>query len=97
MENGIELSPEELALALEKAKREAQALLDKMTPEEREQARIKAEKLIEEDNASMQKLIDDAKRVASEFSEKKAPSFCTGCGAPAGKGNFCEYCGQPLK
>ena len=95
MEN---VSQEELEKALEKAKRDAQEMLDKMTPEEREQALKRAEKLIEEDRASMQKLIDDAQAIAAESApaEKAKPKFCTNCGAPAGAGKFCTNCGSPL-
>lgn len=98
MENNLKFSPEELEKMLEKAKKEAQAMMDKMTPEEREQAMLKAKKAIEEDNARMQKLIDDAAKVAAGFpsGEKEKPKFCTNCGAPATGGKFCEYCGNPL-
>lgn len=99
MDNNLNYSPEEIEKMLEKAKRDAQAILDKMTPEERAQAEIKAKKLIEEDKASMQKLIDEGNRIASALpvKEKKTPKFCANCGAPTNGGNFCEYCGSPLQ
>ena len=72
-------------------------MLDKMTPEEREQAEIRAQKLIEEDRIAKQKLIDEGTVIAAKFSGTKAPEFCSCCGAPAGTGKFCAYCGQPLQ
>ena len=98
MENNLNLSQEELEKLLEKAKKDAQAILDKMTPEEREQAEINAKKLIEEDKASMQKLIDEAAAVAAgNFpNAKEKPKFCSNCGAPVNGGKFCTYCGSPL-
>ncbi len=99
MENNLDFSPEELEKMLEKAKREAQALLEKMTPEERERAERKEQELIAEDRASMQKLIDDAAKAAAGSlpTEKEMPKFCTSCGAPASGGKFCTYCGSPLQ
>ena len=84
---------------LEKAKADLQAALDKMMPEERRQAELNAQKAIEEDNARMQSLIDDANRVAAQTSAQnaQAPKFCPSCGAPASGGNFCQYCGNPLR
>lgn len=98
MANDMGFTPEELEQMLEKAKRDAQAALDRMTPEERAQAEAKAQKLIEEDRAAMQKLIDDAAKVAAGDlpGKKEKPKFCPACGAEAGDGRFCEYCGSPL-
>ena len=95
MDNVPDMSPEELEKLVEKAKAELQAKLDRMTPEERAQAELKAQKMIEADNARMQKIIDDAKKIISDTAP--APKFCSNCGAPAGGGNFCEYCGNPLR
>jgi len=96
MENKSDYTPEELEKALEKAKKEAQALLENMTPQEREEAQRKAQKLIEDDSASMQKLLDDARSVLGSSAEKEAPKFCVNCGAAVGEGKFCPFCGKPL-
>lgn len=98
MENNADISREELEKMLEKAKRDAQAMLDKMTPEERAQAQARAEKAIAEDQAAMQKLIKDASALASgsDPQQKKAAGFCKHCGAPSEGGKFCTYCGMAL-
>ena len=96
-ENNLNLSREELARLLEEAKRKTQEMLDKMTPEERARAEAEAQRRIAEDQASMQQLIDEAKRVAGPApAAEKAPNFCRNCGAKAGGGKFCEYCGSKL-
>ena len=89
-------TPEELQKMIEKAQADLQAQLDKMTPEERAQAERRAKQLIAEDAASMQKMIDEAAAVAGGMPVKEAPKFCTNCGAPAGNGRFCAYCGSAL-
>ncbi len=95
-----DISREELERLLEKAKRDQQEILAKMTPAEREAAELRAQKLIEEDAARRQKLIEDAAAIAAGAvpapQEPKAPKFCSNCGAPAGGGKFCTYCGSPL-
>ena len=96
MENSVNMTPEELKEMLEKAKRELQERLDKMTPEERQKAEQKAEAAIEEDRRSMQELIDSAASVAASFEAKHGPRFCTSCCAPVSGGKFCSYCGSPL-
>lgn len=97
MENNLNPSPEELEKMLEKAKKDYEAAISKMTPEERAQAEMKAQKLIEEDKAAMDKMIEDAARVAAgEFPQKPAPKFCPGCGAAVNGEKFCAYCGNPL-
>lgn len=96
MDNNSMPSREELEQMLEKAKRELQEKLDRMTPEERAQAEIRAKKMIEEDEAARQKLLDEAAAIAGGAAPKKAPNFCGHCGAPADGGKFCAYCGMPL-
>ena len=93
----MNMDPEELRKALEKAQKDAKAMLEKMTPEEREQAEKRFGKLVEEDRASMQKLIDDAKKAASGLPAGSKPKFCPNCGAPSGEGKFCAYCGNQLQ
>ena len=98
MENVSVPSPEEMQKLIEKAQQEVQAALAKMTPEERAQAESRAQKLMEEDRASMQRLMDEAAKVAAGDipKAKAAPKFCTNCGAPVSGGKFCTSCGSPL-
>ena len=98
MENMAIPSQEEMAKLLEKAQRDLQAALEKMTPEERAQAELRAKKMIEEDQASRQALVDEAAKILADFppKEKAAPKFCTNCGAPVRGGKFCTNCGSPL-
>ncbi len=97
MEHSLDMSQEELQKALEEAQRKAQEFMEKMTPEERAQAEIKARELIEADRASMQKLIEDAQRLTAPAPEAKAaPKFCSNCGAPVSGGKFCTNCGSAL-
>ena len=67
MKNNTEISREELERALEEANKKAQAMLDKMTPEERAQAQTKANRTIAEDQAAMQKLINEASAVMNSY------------------------------
>ena len=99
MDTNINYTPEELQALLEKAQKELQEKLDSMTPEEREQAQLRAQQAIEDDAASMQKLMDDAAKVAAGDipAQKPVPKFCPNCGAPAGDGNFCQFCGTDLQ
>ena len=90
-------TPEELQQLLEKAQRDLQAALEKMTPEERAQAEARAQKAIEEDRASIQKMLDEGAKIAAGIPQRSEPKFCTNCGAPAGGGKFCTNCGNPLR
>ena len=94
----MNMTPEEMQQALEKAQRELQEKLSKMSPEERAAAQAKAQQAIQDDAVKMQKLLDDAAKVAAGATPAAAtkPKFCGNCGAPAGSGNFCEFCGSPL-
>ena len=91
-------SREELQKLIEKAQRDLEEQLAKMTPEERAAADRKAQKLIEEDRAAKQALIDEAAKVAAGdlSGAKPRPKFCTNCGAPVSGGKFCMNCGSPL-
>ena len=88
-------SREEMEQILEKAKRELQEKLDKMTPEERAQAEIRAKKMIEDDETARQKMLDEAAALIGS-APKVPPKFCGHCGAPADDTAFCAYCGMPL-
>ncbi len=89
-------TPEEMQELIEKAKRDLEETLNKMTPEERKQAEIKAQRAIADDKAKMDKMIAEAQAVAAQSAPKTAPKFCGNCGAPANGGKFCQYCGSPL-
>ena len=91
----MDYSKEEIEKMLEESKAKLQEALDKMTPEERKQAELKAREVIKEDQESISRLIEDAAKYASS-PDKEMPNFCSNCGAKAGGGNFCEYCGAPL-
>ena len=99
MDKKTEFTPEELQAMIEKAQREWQEKLAKMTPEEREQAEMRAKKIVEEDEAKRQALIEEAKRVAvGDYTKKpETPKFCPNCGAPVAGGKFCPNCGKPLQ
>ena len=89
-------TPEELQEMVEKAKRDLQAKLDKMTPEERRQFEIKAQQALKEDEEKRQRLLESAKEILGRSAEKSKPKFCSNCGAPVSGGNICEFCGSKL-
>ncbi len=89
-------SAEEMAKILEKAQKEYLAAMEKLTPEERAQAELRRQRIIEEENNRLQAIVDDAAKVAAGVLPKPRPKFCTNCGAPAGGGKFCTNCGSPL-
>lgn len=98
MDNNLNYSPEELQKMLEKAQKELQERLSRMTPEERAQAEAKAQKLMEEDQARMKGIIESAEAIMGGQvpGEKSKPKFCPNCGAKTEGGKFCSYCGNPL-
>lgn len=96
MESRANPSPEEMKKMIEKAQRELQEALDKLTPEERAQAEMRAKQMMEEDAARLHALVDEAAKAAAGSPPKTIPKFCSNCGAPAGGGKFCAYCGSPL-
>ena len=85
-------TPEELREMLEKAQKEAEAALAKLSPEERAAAEKRAKEMMEKDEAEMRALLEQAGKLAG--SPKAAE--CPHCGAPAGRGGVCEYCGGAL-
>ncbi len=89
-------SAEELARMLEKAQKEYLAALEKMTPEEREQAEATRKRLAKEETARLRSLAEDAAKLAVRTPPKTTPKFCTNCGAPVSGGKFCTNCGSPL-
>lgn len=99
MQQPMDMSREEMEKALEKAKRELQETLNKMSPEERAQAEAKAKKMMEDDRKELQNILDQAAAVlgTDNSNHTQASKFCPHCGAPAGSGNFCTYCGSALK
>ena len=88
---------EKIEAALKKAQQEYQSYLDKLSPEEREQAELKFKQMSEEENARMQELVEHNKKVLEEISSKEAPKFCPNCGSPADGGRFCAFCGSEIK
>ncbi len=92
-----DMSREELEKALEKAKRDAQAMFGKLTPEERARVTAEANRRTEEDRAARQKLLDDARAILAGSEPKRRPKFCPNCGAPVSGGKFCTNCGSPLQ
>ena len=88
-------SPEELEKMLEKAKKEAEAALAKLSPEQRAEAEMRAKKLIEEDAAAMRALVESASKLSAGAAPKAARE-CPHCLAPV-SGRVCEYCGSPLE
>ena len=93
-----DISHEELEKLLEKAKRDYEELVAKMTPEERAAADERARKAIAEDEVERQRLIEGAAALKNDNMPKKpeAPKTCPNCGAQAKGENYCPYCGTPL-
>ena len=92
-------TPEEMRALLEKAQKDLDEALAKMTPAERAAAEARAKAALEKEEAEHKALME---RVAAVLGEKSAPQaeqrpkFCRNCGAPAGEGKFCTNCGSRL-
>ncbi|MBO6011069.1 MAG: hypothetical protein J6P71_04650 [Oscillospiraceae bacterium] len=84
-------SPEELRELLEKAQKEAEAALAKLSPEERAAAQKRAIELMEKDEAERRELLESAGKLAGAPKAAECPH----CGAPV-SGRVCEYCGSVL-
>lgn len=105
-----DLSNEEMQRYIEEQKKKIEEALARMTPEERAEVEKNYAALKEADDAAMRKTLDDARAVMNTAQEHhtiqnpgayvpeavRQIKFCPGCGAQAGSGNFCEYCGAPL-
>lgn len=87
-----ERSASEMERLLEEARKRVQAMLDRMTPEERAEAERKARAAQAADEAERQRLVSEAAALVG----KPAPQRCPHCGAAAQGGNFCACCGQAL-
>ncbi len=89
---------EELEKMLEKAKKDLREAMEKLSPEERAEAEERARKMIADDEAERKRLLENASQILEKPAQPETlkPKFCKNCGAPAGSGKFCEYCGQLL-
>ncbi|MBQ1552520.1 MAG: hypothetical protein IIZ66_03150 [Clostridia bacterium] len=100
MDNVPEMSREEMERIIKESERQLKEALARMSPEEREQAMLSAQRMAEEDSAAMRKLLEDAQKLAGEAPQSApAPAaavICKHCGAPI-RGRFCEYCGCPVE
>ena len=98
MDKMLNMSPEEMQKEIERLQKEIEANLSQMTPEERAKAEAAAQKMIEDDEAERQAMLEKAKNILSDEGTAKSESkkFCPSCGAPAGNGSICEYCRNPL-
>ena len=95
MDQKLSYTREELEQILEEQKAMLQKSLAAMSPQERAEAIRKAEQAIKEDEIKRQRLLDSAaKLLAHSHHQKEKPKFCTHCGAKAGDGEYCEYCGK---
>ena len=87
---------EDLEKMIEKAKKDLQEAMEKLSPEERAEAEKRAQKMIADDEAKRKRLLESASELLGKRFVPETPKFCKSCGAPAGSGKFCEYCGQLL-
>ena len=99
MENPLDMSREALQKALEKAQRDWQETLERMTPAERAQAEAKAKAAVEADWAAQQDLLDRVNAITGGAApaQRTMPKFCMNCGAQVAGGKFCTNCGSPLQ
>ena len=105
------MSPQDQIKMMEEANRKAQESLSRLSAEQRQQAEEQAKKIMEQQAADMQKIMDQVNQMkaaaggtaaatAVAASASPAPSpfakrFCSNCGAPVGNGKFCGKCGKP--
>lgn len=103
------MSPQEQMKIMEEANRQAQESLSQLSAEQRRQAEEQAKKIMEQQAADMQKIMEQinqmkgaatgstaAATAAIASAEPPKKKFCSNCGAPRGNGKFCPRCGKPL-
>lgn len=103
------MSPQEQMKIMEEANRQAQESLSQLSAEQRCQAEEQAKKIMEQQAADMQKIMEQinqmkgaatgstaAATAAIASAEPPKKKFCSNCGAPRGNGKFCPRCGKPL-
>lgn len=103
------MSPQEQMKIMEEANRQAQESLSQLSAEQRRQAEEQAKKIMEQQAADMQKIMEQinqmkgaatgstaAATAAIASAEPPKKKFCSNCGAPRGNGRFCPRCGKPL-
>lgn len=103
------MTPQDQMKAMEEANRQAQESLSQLSAEQRRQAEEQAKKIMEQQAADMQKIMEQinqmkgaatgstaAATAAIASAEPPKKKFCSNCGAPRGNGRFCPRCGKPL-
>lgn len=103
------MTPQEQMKIMEEANRQAQESLSQLSAEQRRQAEEQAKKIMEQQAADMQKIMEQinqmkgaatgstaAATAAIASAEPPKKKFCSNCGAPRGNGKFCPRCGKPL-
>lgn len=103
------MTPQDQMKIMEEANRQAQESLSQLSAEQRRQAEEQAKKIMEQQAADMQKIMEQinqmkgaatgstaAATAAIASAEPPKKKFCSNCGAPRGNGRFCPRCGKPL-
>lgn len=74
MENNAKMSREELARMLEEAQKTAEETMSKLSPEERQQAEMKAQQMMANEQARLQQISENAARFAGTAAQSNTPS-----------------------
>ena len=103
------MTPQDQMKIMEEANRQAQESLSQLSAEQRRQAEEQAKKIMEQQAADMQKIMEQINQMkgaatgstavataAIASAEPPKKKFCSNCGAPRGNGKFCPRCGKPL-